>query len=339
MPNSCPNPDRFAEAVPATFDAPEKLPGSAEEAEQWQRANRAFWESNPMRYDWKESIPHEVGTREFYEEIDRRFFNNVEPYMPWAKVPFDNLMPFDRLGDKKVLEIGVGMGSHAGLLSARVGSYTGIDLTDYAVGVTSNRMQVFERHATIRQMDAEKLDFPDATFDFIWSWGVIHHSSNTRQILAEMQRVLKPGGEAVIMVYNRGWWNYYICGLIGGLRGLRVLRSRRLAKAIQEDTDGALARYYSRSSWRRFAEPFFQVDEVFIKGAKTDLFPIPAGRFKTFLMQLLPNSVARFMTGTLGMGGFLISRMSRPPLSGTQATSPPGTTDSRASVPASGEIH
>ncbi|MBA2238081.1 MAG: class I SAM-dependent methyltransferase [Lysobacter sp.] len=304
------SPNRFADAVPATFDAPEKLPATDAERQQWQQANRAFWESNPMRYDWKESIPYQEGTREFYEEIDRRFFENVKPYMPWASVPFDELVPFARLADKKVLEIGVGMGSHAGLLSAHAGSYTGIDLTEYAVGVTSERLKVYGRSADIRRMDAEALEFADDTFDFIWSWGVIHHSSNTQKILEEMRRVLKPGGEAVIMVYNRGWWNYYICGgLIGGLRRGRIFRAVSLARTIQEDTDGALARYYSRSSWRRFASPYLEVDEVMIKGAKTDLFPIPAGRIKTTLMRLLPDRVARFMTSRLGMGGFLISRM------------------------------
>lgn len=311
-PTTKPPSQRFAEAVPATFDAPEKLPESAEEAAQWQAANRSFWESNPMRYDWKQEIAHEEGSRAFYDEIDRRFFENVRPYMPWQQTPFEALMPFAELADKKVLEIGVGMGSHAGLLSARAGSYTGIDLTDYAVGVTRNRMKVFGRNADIRRMDAEALEFPDESFDFIWSWGVIHHSSNTRKILQEMRRVLKPGGKAVIMVYNRGWWNYYICGgLIGGLRHGRLFKSRSLARTIQEDTDGALARYYSRRSWREFASPQLNVDDTWTTGAKTDLFPLPAGRFKTALMNLMPNALARFMTGPLGMGGFLISKLSK----------------------------
>jgi ubiquinone/menaquinone biosynthesis C-methylase UbiE len=65
-------------------------------------------------------------------------------------------------------------------------------------------------------MDAEHLAFPDASFDFVWSWGVIHHSSNTWQIVGEIQRVLKPGGTAVIMVYHRGWWNYYVWGMLIG---------------------------------------------------------------------------------------------------------------------------
>ncbi len=56
-------PRRFAEVVPATFDGPEQLPGSADEAAQWRMANHAFWEASPMRYNRKEEIRYEVGTR------------------------------------------------------------------------------------------------------------------------------------------------------------------------------------------------------------------------------------------------------------------------------------
>lgn len=311
------NPDkrtntRFAEAVPATFDGPEKLPASEDEAREWQLANRAFWESNPMRYDWKENIRFPQGTREFYEEIDRRFFENAAEYLPPSVLSFGHLIPFGELAGKDVLEIGVGMGSHAGLLSAHAGTYTGIDLTQYAVDVTTDRMRVFGREADIRRMDAEELDFPDASFDFIWSWGVVHHSSNTARILMQMERVLKPGGHAVVMVYNRGWWNYYMCGgFIGGLLRGRVFTAGSLARSIQQNTDGALARYYSRRSWRRFASRYLEVDKVTVTGPKSDLLPIPAGRFKRTLSQLLPVPVARFMTGRLGMGGMLIAELSK----------------------------
>jgi ubiquinone/menaquinone biosynthesis C-methylase UbiE len=303
--------DRFARAVPETFDAPEKLPSSAAEAQAWQDANRGFWEANPMRYDWKDPVGHEEGTREFYQEIDRRFFNNVHPYLPWRKVPFDNLIDFDALRDKRVLEIGVGMGSHAGLLAAHAGSYTGIDLTQKAVDVTRRRLEVLGLPGTITRMDAEQLDFPDASFDLVWSWGVIHHSSDTRRILEGIRRVLAPGGEAVVMVYNRGWWNYYVCGALAGLRGARLFGKAPLARTIQEDTDGAIARYYSRRSWRRFASPWLRVDQVAVHGAKTDLFPIPGGRVKDALMSATPDALARGLTHGAGMGGFLVSRMSR----------------------------
>ncbi len=303
---------KYPGSVPQTFYSPEQLPSSEDEAHAWQEANKSFWESTPMRYDWNQKVTYEEGGKEFFDEIDRRFFGNVRPFMPWKRIPFDNLIPFSELKHKKVLEIGVGLGSHANLLSAQAQSYTGIDLSAYAVKMTAARMKIFQRVADIRQMDAEDMKFPDSTFDFVWSWGVIHHSSNTRRILQEMHRVLKPGGRAVVMVYNRGWWNYYVCGgLINSVLRGGIFRYGSVAKSIQAHTDGALARYYSARSWKSLAGAYFNVEYATVLGAKTDVFPIPSGRVKDALMRLVPDPVSRFLTNQCGMGGFLISQLAK----------------------------
>ncbi len=131
------------EELPQGFSHPTALPASGDEARGWQDANRSWWESHPMRYDWKDGIPYEEFSKEFYAEIDRRFFSAVELYAPCKKIPFDWLIDFDSLGTKDVLEIGVGNGSHAQLLAEHAKSFTGIDLTEYAVKSTSERMRVF----------------------------------------------------------------------------------------------------------------------------------------------------------------------------------------------------
>lgn len=299
---------------PTSFTSPEQLPACAEEAKTWQEANRSFWQSNPMRYDWKRPVEANPFSQPFFKEIDTRFFSNVWEFMPWGKVPFDNLIDFEALQGKKVLEIGVGMGSHAQLLAERAASYAGIDITEYAVKATSERLKLFGLRGEVFQMDAEKLAFPDATFDTIWSWGVIHHSSNTQQIVREMYRVLKPGGDAIIMVYHRGWWNYYLLGgLIHGIIKGGLFRTRSLHKTIQSNTDGALARYYSARSWRRVVGEIFSVDYILIKGSKPEVFPIPGGRMKSALMAVVPNFLTRFMTNSCAMGSFLVSRLVKMP--------------------------
>lgn len=265
-----------------------------------------------MRYDWRRTIPHEEFSRPFFEEIDKRFFLKVREYMPWKRVPFDNLVDFERIGSKSVLEIGVGMGSHAQLLAAHSGSYTGIDITQYAVKAASERLRTFGVSGTILQMDAESMSFPDAAFDFIWSWGVIHHSSNTLNIIREMHRVLKPGGTAVIMVYYRGWWNYYIVGSLGlGIVKGGFFKTGSLAKSIQCYTDGALARYYTKRGWRILVQDHFNVESTEIKGPKSDLILLPGSKFKDVVMDAVPDAVSRFLTDRCEMGGFLVSRLLR----------------------------
>jgi ubiquinone/menaquinone biosynthesis C-methylase UbiE len=303
----------FKEMMPKTMKAPEQLPESLEEGVIWQKANRSFWEQNPMRYDWDKNLEFKEHSKGFYEEIDSRFFSNVSEFMPWRRIPFDNLIDFDTLNSKDVLEIGVGNGSHAQLLAANAANFTGIDLTESATKSTSVRMSLLKLEAKILQMDAENLSFSDASFDFIWSWGVIHHSSNTDQILNEMYRVLKTGGQSVIMVYHRGWWNYYICGgLIMGIVLGNFFKTRSIFKTVQQSTDGALARYYTPKSWQNLAQAHgFKVDYVKVKGSKAELFPIPKGRLKAFLMSLMPNRISRFFMNRCNMGSFLISRITK----------------------------
>ena len=38
------------------------------------KENRSWWERNPMRYDWNEALQYKEFSKEFYQEIDRRFF-------------------------------------------------------------------------------------------------------------------------------------------------------------------------------------------------------------------------------------------------------------------------
>jgi ubiquinone/menaquinone biosynthesis C-methylase UbiE len=302
---------KYTYDVPEGFNDPIALPSDSGQARRWQESNRTWWESHPMRYDWKEAIPYKEFSKEFYLEIDRRFFASVGLFAPWKSVPFDFLIDFDALNSKDVLEIGVGNGSHAQLLAARSKSFTGIDLTHFAVKSTSERMRCFQLNARILRMDAEQMEFDDNSFDFIWTWGVIHHSSNTRKILEEMHRVLKPQGEAVVMVYHRGLWNYYFAGALLSIAERGILKGRTLHYAIQQFTDGAMARYYSISEWKHLVADLFALRSVQIHGQKTDLLPIPAGSFKNAGLQLIPDRLSRFMTNKCRMGSFLVAKMAK----------------------------
>jgi ubiquinone/menaquinone biosynthesis C-methylase UbiE len=298
--------------TPDGFAQPTSLPEDSEQARRWQEANRTWWEEHPMRYDWNQAIESPEFSREFFEQIDRRSFSSAHAYMPWARIPFDPLIEFDSLRDKDVLEIGVGGGSHAALLARHARSFTGIDLTDYAVKSTSERFSQFGLTGSIRRMDAEQMEFEDESFDLIWSWGVIHHSANTRRVLEEMRRVLRPGGKATTMVYQRNLWNYYVAGgLFRGVLKGDLLKTRSLHQTVQRYTDGAIARHYSAREWKQLASEFFRVERILVFGLKAELLPIPASRLKSSLLTWIPDPVSRFFTNRLGFGQFLVSDLRR----------------------------
>lgn len=135
------------------------------------------------------------------------------------------LAPFARFAEgreKDVLEIGVGLGAdHLRWAESEPRSLTGVDLTPRAVAFTRQRLQYAGRQSDLRVADAENLPFADASFDLVYSWGVLHHSPDTQACLREVARVLRPGGKARIMVYHK--WS-----LVGSMLWLRygLLRGR-----------------------------------------------------------------------------------------------------------------
>jgi SAM-dependent methyltransferase len=296
----------------AGFDQPTQLPRDDAERRRWQAANRAEWESAPMRYDWREAVEQSPGSAAYFQEIDRRFFAATRSFMPWRAIPLDTLVPFADLAGKDVLEIGVGQGTHAQLLASHCRSFTGIDLTIAAAAMTGARFRLFAIPGAVLQMDAERMGFSGDSFDYIWSWGVIHHSADTRRVLAEMHRVLRPGGTCTVMVYYRSWWNYNVCGFLRAVVQGQWRRLGSLHHVSQSGTDGAIARYYKPSEWQEVTRGLLVVDSMRIYGLKSDVVPLPHGRLKQFVMDLLPDALARFMSSRLRMGSLLVAHMHKP---------------------------
>lgn len=274
------------------------LPRTEYGGKEWQTANKNWWQKNPMRYDFlKKPIEADEFSPEFFREVDRRFLRSVRIAFPWKLVPLDNFISFDQFKSRDVLEIGVGMGTHAEILSSHARSYTGIDLTEYAVRATRKRFDVFGCNGHVLQMDAEQMDFQDAAFDFVWSWGVIHHSADTRRILAEIHRVLKPGGRCTFMVYHQSVWNTLIRGwLYYGLLQGGIFQGKNMHELIQENTDGALARYYTRSGLKEELLDKFQVQNMSFLGNKMQLLPMKFGPWKERASALIPDALGRFIT-------------------------------------------
>jgi len=88
---------------------------------------------------------------------------------------------------------------------------------------------------TLLNADGESLPFPDESFDLVYSWGVLHHTSNIDRALLEIHRVLRPHGECRLMLYHR--WSLvglqcYIRYGLGRLRPFTPL-SRLIAAHVE----------------------------------------------------------------------------------------------------------
>lgn len=160
---------------------------------------RDWWNARPCGSPVSRA---EIGSRAFFGEVERHRYAQ-EPYIP-------EVVHFERWRGTQVLEIGCGLGTDL-LRFARAGAHvTGVDLTPRAVELTTRRLQLEGYSGRIQTGDAESLDFADETFDLVYSHGVLHHTPDTQRAFDEVHRVLKPGGMAIVMLYHKHSYNYWV---------------------------------------------------------------------------------------------------------------------------------
>lgn len=244
---------------------------------------RAFWQAHPCGTKFADAEP---GSRRFFELVEEHRYAK-EWHIPAAA-------GFAEASGKTVLEIGCGLGTDGAQFAIAGADYTGIDLTDAAVDLARRRFELFNLPGVFKTADAEKLDFPDYSFDIVYSHGVLHHTPDIAAAIREIHRILRPGGRAIVMLYHRDSFNYKINISMLRRAGVHLLRWNAGVKLVQlitrepeaslrehalrfkndraylssteflsQNTDGAgnpLARVYSRSEARSLFGGFTQVE-------------------------------------------------------------------------------
>ncbi len=100
----------------------------------------------------------------------------------------------------RVLDVATGPGGFIHTLVESLASFDtilGIDSADTAAAFA--RAWGGEPRVSFRQMEAAQMDFPDAAFDTVCLSNSLHHLAAPERVLAEMLRVLRPGGHLVVV--------------------------------------------------------------------------------------------------------------------------------------------
>ncbi len=169
-------------------------PMSASEESQLKEQVRGYW--NRQSCD-----THAASS----EKFSREYFEEIESYRYRDQAVIHAFAQFTRYHGKRVLEVGFGAGTDF-IQWLRAGARAcGIDLTQEGLDNLTHRIQVYGLPApeSIRVSDAENLPFDSDSFDLGYSFGVLHHSPDTPKAVRELVRVIRPGGELKIMLYNR----------------------------------------------------------------------------------------------------------------------------------------
>lgn len=158
---------------------------------------RGFWEDHVNNEYYTDA---ERGSSAYFSEIEAKRYRHH-----YHLVELFEQLRGESLTDKNLLEVGCGVGIDTVAL-ARLGfrEVVGIDLTEAAIRIARQRAAT-EGLARVRfeVANGEQLAFPDASFDFVYSFGVIHHTPSIQNAIAEIRRVLRPGGRAVVMIYHQ----------------------------------------------------------------------------------------------------------------------------------------
>ncbi len=164
-----------------------------------------FWESHPCGDELIGGLVerYREDFSAFFEAYDESRYK-VESHIPACLDALD-------LRDKKVLEIGLGQGAESEQLIRRGARWTGLDLTEESVRRVQIRLELRNlEYDDIWRGSALRIPAPDASFDLVFSHGVLHHVPDVVTAQTEIHRVLRPGGRLVVMLYARRSLNYLL---------------------------------------------------------------------------------------------------------------------------------
>lgn len=134
------------------------------------------------------------GDATYFKDIAEQRYRSHRHLLPWIR---------EMTPGKSVLEIGCGIGLDSFEMARHGLRVTAVDLTETAIEMAEKRFRDNKLNGAFSVGDATDLGFGDGSFDYVYSFGVLHHTQDTEKSIREVYRVLKKGGEARIMLYNR----------------------------------------------------------------------------------------------------------------------------------------
>ena len=240
-----------------------------------------YWNANNIPQIWYSkkkplSLP-------WFNELSKMRFGIYYPYL-------NHDAEFQDHYGEDILEIGCGAGTDSVEFAKYGANVTAVDLGEDQVAMTKLNMCLHDIESpNVFQADAENLPFPDNTFDYVYSFGVLHHTTDTQKAINEVFRVLKPDGHATIMLYARGWKHYIKRCLIHGLLKGRWAANNFSWQAVYNECsevngNSPMTRVYKVRHLRRLFSQF--PDVKFQKRRMGEFF-----EYKPYQTLMLPKSL------------------------------------------------
>jgi ubiquinone/menaquinone biosynthesis C-methylase UbiE len=115
-------------------------------------------------------------------------------------------LPTDPARGNRLLEVGLGYGTVSQVLASRGFDYNGLDIAPGPVEMVRHRLAMLgidDPEGRVRVGSVLEIPHPDQSFDHLVTIGCLHHTGDIPGAVSEVHRVLRSGGRAVVMLYNR----------------------------------------------------------------------------------------------------------------------------------------
>lgn len=211
-----------------------------------QRRIKDFWEQgSPMSF---------IGEHFSYEE-KRGFRYSLQDYM-------HSTFRFENFAGKLVLDLGCGAGIDSAEFARNGASVVSADFTRIATESTKNLLREANLPTWVIQTDATALPFKKESFDCVYCFGVLHHIPDVEKAVAEIHRVLKPGGQIMTMLYNKdsllyGYSIVYLRGIEEGLLGQFTI-DEILSRFSERREDNPYTKVYTRTEAKALFSRYFK---------------------------------------------------------------------------------
>ena len=205
------------------------------------------------------------------------------PYIP-------DFADFGAWKGKRVLEVGCGQGADLSQFALAGAETYGCDATTKHCLISRQFVATVGGHASIVRADAGALPYPSNSFDLVYSCGVLLLLDDLDKSVAEIYRILKPGGTVNVLFYNRLSLHYYVktlryYGIVCDLE--RILGPRRLVDWFT-DGYGYPHTFHQTPDSLREAFSRFTIDSVIVRNLSKEQLPLMSfdeypGQFWTWL--------------------------------------------------------
>ena len=157
------------------------------------KANADYW-NELCGTTWAKKLGIVDHSNESLSKFDQAFFERY-PYL-------FKYLDFSKMKEKKIMEVGLGYGTVGQAIAEAGADYTGLDIAEGPVKMMNHRLRL--KGLSGKAFVGSMLECPMETdsLDIVVSIGCFHHTGNVQKCIDETYRILKPGGQAIIMVYN-----------------------------------------------------------------------------------------------------------------------------------------